>query len=124
MNPTQLKDWAELGVLVLGWVVSLIVAVNKLIGKINGVGSKVNALEITVGQHETAIAKIETEQQVAASDRKQIFKDIGEFRNEVKTLNATCTESDKKNNELLTAIQVNLGRLDTKVDILLQEWKT
>jgi chromosome segregation ATPase len=123
MNPAVLKDWAELIALVLGWIVSLFIAVNRLVSKINGVGSKVNALEITLGQHETKIDNVETEQQIARTDRSRLFEDVGEFRAEVANLNKACRESDEKNNKLLTEIQVNIGRLDTKVDILLQERK-
>jgi chromosome segregation ATPase len=124
MNPTAIKDWAELAALVLGWIISLFIAVNKLIGKINGVGAKVNSLEVTVGQHETKIDNVETEQGIARRDRTRLFEDVGEFRAEVANLNKTCRESDEKNNKLLTEIQVNIGRLDTKVDILLKERKT
>lgn len=123
MNPETLKGWVELAIILLGWLGSLIFAYFRLVYKVNGVGGKVNSLEITVGQHETAIDAIQTEQQVAAQDRKQLFKDVGEFRSEVSNLNKTCRESDEKNSLLLTNIQVEIGKLGTKVDILLQERK-
>lgn len=123
MNVDSIKNWIELVVLVLGWIISLVVAVNRLVEKINGVGSKVNALEVSVGQHETKLDNIETELQISVSDRKQLFREVGEFRSEVQALNKLCSDNDKKNNDLLTSIQVNIGKLDTKVDILLQERK-
>jgi hypothetical protein len=124
MNLAALKDWVELIALLLGWIVAAVIGWFRLVHKINGVGAKVNALEITVGSHETKLDAIESEQVIAASDRKQIFKEVGEFKSEVSNLAKTCRESDEKNNKLLTDIQVNIGRLDTKVDILLQERKS
>lgn len=121
MNPSILKDYLELGALILAWIVAAAVQWVKLISRINGVGGKVNALEVTVGQHETAIDRIESEQHEAAADRKALFEKVGEFKAEVANLNKTCRDSDEKNNKLLTEIQVNIGRLDTKVDILLKE---
>jgi hypothetical protein len=123
MNLAVLKDWVELIGLIVGWLVVAVTGWFRLVHKINGVGAKVNAQEITVGNHETRLDQIETEQNSAAADRKQIFRDIGEFKSEVANLTRTCRESDEKNNKLLTDIQVNIGKLDTKVDILLQERK-
>lgn len=123
MNVDSLKNWVELVALIVGWIVSLVIAVNRLIEKINGVGAKVNSLEVTVGQHETKIDNIETEQSTARADRTRLFENVGEFRSAVSALEGTCKENDNKNSKLLTDIQVEIGKLGTKVDILLRERK-
>lgn len=129
----RLKDWLELIGILGAWIAALwgwSVRQNKRRDKalrddfkreIDGVGARVNGLEVSVGQHETALDKIESEQRTAAADRQRLFADVAEFRSEVAGLRKSFEMKESENTKLLTDIQVSLGKLDTKIGFLLAD---
>lgn len=126
-----LKDWLEVvGILsawilaLWGWSVKQAKRRDKQLREdiklqIDGVGAKVNALEITVGQHETKLDSHDSDLRSAATDRQRLFEAVGGFQSEMKELRKTFEAKEDTNSKKLTDIQVDIGRLSTKVDLLL-----
>lgn len=121
MNPKDLLDWWPVVTSVVGYVVLSAVQWNKLTDKINGVGTRTNALEISVGSHETMLDSHDTQINTGMNEHKQLFEKIGEFKSLVEELRKASEARDGSVAKTLTDIQVELGKLGTKVDFLIEE---
>lgn len=121
MNPKDLLDWWPVVTSVVGYVVLSAVQWNKLTDKINGVGTRTNALEISVGSHETMLDSHDSQISTGMNEHKQLFEKIGEFKSLVEELRKASEARDGSVAKTLTDIQVELGKLGTKVDFLIEE---
>lgn len=126
-----LKDWLEVVGILSAWILALwgwSVKQAKRRDKqlradiktqLDGVGGRVNALEITVGQHETTLDAHDSDIRAGAADRQRLYEAVGGFKAEVKELRKTFEDKENDNRKMLTDIQVDIGKLTTKVDLLL-----
>ena len=121
MNAENILSWWPVITSVIGYIVLLTIQWNKLTEKINGVGTRTNALEISVGSHETMLDSHDTQINTGMTEHKQLFEKIGEFKSLVEELRKASEARDGSVAKTLTDIQVEIGKLGTKVDYLIKE---
>ena len=115
------REWVPSIALLAGWLVAATVAWRRIHEKINGLGGRTNALELTVGSHETTLDANDTTLRDSANDRRILFERVGELRAEVAAIRKAADERDSRTEQTLTEIKVELGKLGTKVDFLIEE---
>lgn len=126
-----LKDWLEVVGILSAWILALwgwsVKQAKRrdrqlradIKTQLDGVGGRVNALEITVGQHETQLDSHDSDIRAGAADRQRLYEAVGGFKAEVKELRKTFEAKEDANSQKLTDIQVDIGKIATKVDMLL-----
>lgn len=90
---------------------------DRLQGDIDGVGARVNGLEVMVGQHETAIDVVEREQLIARGERQTILDKLSRVEAGIDKLAETYSRHNVKISEELNAIRVSLAKLETEVKL-------
>lgn len=101
----------------LGWALRQLSKQHKT--ELNGLGARVNGLEITSGQHETSIDKLSRESEVASMDRKSMFKELGQISKAVEDLSKISQHRHEERNRMLTEIKVEQGKLGERVALIL-----
>lgn len=120
MNWNDAKDWAPTIIAFVGYIVAATIAWRKIHEKINGLGGRTNALELTVGSHETTLDAHDSTLRDSANDRRTLFEKVGELRSEISGMRESAEARDTRNEQTLTDIKVELGKLGTKVDFLIE----
>jgi predicted nucleic acid-binding Zn-ribbon protein len=99
-------------------------ATKRLETSINGVGARVDGLEVTSGRQEVALDRLDSDARVADGERKVLLEKLVELKVEQTELKKTLVLKDERLSATLTSIQVGIGKLETKVDILLVNKET
>lgn len=127
MEPEKVAEWLTILGLLAGWVIGVSkwierqnrlkakVAHDRLENQINGLGERVNSLVVTVGQHETALDNVNSEQAEARRDRKEFARDIARIG---ESLDKLAQLQARHHGELMLKvgdITVNQARLEERL---------
>ena len=126
-----IKEWITLIVVVAGAVGStyawltrdlkrrIVNPMEAKIGKVsddlNGLGNRTTALEITAGQHETALDKIDRDSVISQEERKQLFSKASENKGNIDILAQRMAQHQEQIMNAVTDIKVAVGRIDERV---------
>lgn len=124
MEPKEIKEWALFVFLVIGWVVSATTIWNKLIERVNGLGSRVAVLKTAYSETEGKVERIEREILGYRSDAHNVASALGrverasdeiahKIEESAKQLDSRIYNLEKLINEKDTRARERLVRLET-----------
>jgi hypothetical protein len=124
MTPNELREWVLLGVMAVGWLVSIAVMWTKLVNKVNGLGGRVDKTEETCSTHggrsermEREIAEHRRDVHDAIANMARVEKGVGDLKDEVTNGNLAIGVQlhaiEKLMNETAMSTTNRLVRLET-----------
>ena len=116
-----IPDWLKVGLSVVTSAIVTLAGVLKIVrepilNQVNGLGGRVNSLEVSVGQHETALDRIDSDIRIATQERRFLGEQFAEMKGAMEKFTERGVQHHTLLAEKVGKIEVAIGRLEVLID--------
>lgn len=89
-----ISNWLTLGGMAVSWALAAIATHYRLVGKINGVGSRVTSLEKSCSKQDGAFGALEKQVATHSADQKAVHERLGRVEKAIEAVNETVRDGN------------------------------